>query len=33
MQMYADVTRRPLSVATVDQAGAQGSAIFAAVAA
>ncbi len=33
MQMYADVTRRPLSVATVEQAGAQGSAIFAAVAA
>ncbi|MDN6794438.1 MAG: ribulokinase [Propionibacterium sp.] len=33
MQMYADITRRPLSTATVVQAGAQGSAIFAAVAA
>lgn len=33
MQMYADVCRRPLSTATVVQAGAQGSAIFAAVAA
>ncbi len=33
MQIYADVTRRAISVATVDQAGAQGSAIFAAVAA
>lgn len=33
MQMYADITRRPLSTATVAQAGAQGSAIFGAVAA
>lgn len=33
MQMYADVTRRPLSAATVAQAGAHGSAIFAALAA
>lgn len=33
MQMYADITRRPISVATVAQAGALGSAIFAAVAA
>lgn len=33
MQIYADVTRRPLSIATVTQAGAHGSAIFAAVAA
>ncbi|WP_026459906.1 ribulokinase [Schaalia suimastitidis] len=33
MQMYADVTRRPLRCATIEQAGAHGSAIFAAVAA
>ena len=33
MQMYADVTRRPLAVATVEQAGAHGSAVFAALAA
>ena len=33
MQVYADALRRPLSVATVSQAGAQGSAIYAAVAA
>lgn len=33
MQLYADVTRKSFSSATVEQAGAQGSAIFAAVAA
>jgi len=33
MQVYADALRRPLSVAGVSQAGAQGSAIYAAVAA
>lgn len=33
MQIYADVTRRPLSIATVTQAGAHGSAVFAAQAA
>ncbi|WP_115726864.1 ribulokinase [Actinomyces culturomici] len=33
MQMYADITRRPLLTATTLQAGAHGSAIFAAVAA
>ena len=33
MQLYADALRRPLSVASVAQAGAQGSAIYAAVAA
>ena len=33
MQLYADALRRPLSVASVSQAGAQGSAIYAAVAA
>lgn len=33
MQMYADITRRPISVATVAQAGALGSAIHGAVAA
>ena len=33
MQMYADILNRPLCTATVVQAGAQGSAIFAAVAA
>ena len=33
MQLYADALRRPLSVAGVAQAGAQGSAIYAAVAA
>ncbi|MDO4258539.1 MAG: ribulokinase [Actinomycetaceae bacterium] len=33
MQMYADITRRPLRIASVEQAGAHGSAIFASVAA
>ncbi|MSS85450.1 ribulokinase [Actinomycetaceae bacterium WB03_NA08] len=33
MQMYADITRRPLAIATVENAGAHGSAVFAAIAA
>lgn len=33
MQMYADITRRPLRTANTTQAGAHGSAVFAAVAA